>query len=147
MVLLEGSLDIAKLVRNTYGSAITALARIDTAELSSNPGLRALATNIAEEVLACAAATGCDLRASVDVASMVQQGKAGVRPSMLQDVLQGRPIEVEAQLGQIQEFAREMAVPVPTIEVLLPLLRGLDRSLRAAPAAASSIRRTGPEPA
>jgi 2-dehydropantoate 2-reductase len=48
---------------------------------------------------------------------------------MLQDVLQGRMIEVEPLLGQVQLFAREAAVPVPAIDVLLPLLRGLAASL------------------
>ena len=51
---------------------------------------------------------------------------------MLQDVLLGRSLEVESHLGQTQAFAREYGVPVPTIDLVLPLLRGLDRSIRAA---------------
>jgi 2-dehydropantoate 2-reductase len=46
----------------------------------------------------------------------------------LQDVLQGRAMEVEALLGQTQAYARERNVPVPTIDVILPLLRALDGS-------------------
>jgi 2-dehydropantoate 2-reductase len=49
---------------------------------------------------------------------------------MLQDVLARRPLEVEALLGQVQAFAREHAVPTPVIDVMVPLLRGLDRSMR-----------------
>jgi 2-dehydropantoate 2-reductase len=49
---------------------------------------------------------------------------------MLQDVLRGRGLEVEAHLGQTQAFAREAGVKVPTIDVVLPLLRGLDRTIR-----------------
>ena len=51
------------------------------------------------------------------------------RPSMMQDVLARRPIEVEAQVGQLQAFAREAGVATPVIDAILPLLRGLDRSL------------------
>jgi 2-dehydropantoate 2-reductase len=51
---------------------------------------------------------------------------------MLQDVLQKRPMEVEALLGQIQAFARELTISTPNVDVILPLLRGLDRSLRGA---------------
>jgi len=47
-------------------------------------------------------------------------------------VLQGRPVEVEAHLGQLQAFASTTGVAVPAIDMLLPLLRGLDRSLRKA---------------
>jgi 2-dehydropantoate 2-reductase len=50
---------------------------------------------------------------------------------MLQDVLLGRPLEVEAHLGQTQAFGREAGVPTPTIDVILPLLRGLDKTIRA----------------
>jgi len=50
---------------------------------------------------------------------------------MLQDVLQGRAMEVERVLGQTQAYAREHGVPVPTIDVILPLLRALDASSRA----------------
>jgi 2-dehydropantoate 2-reductase len=53
---------------------------------------------------------------------------------MLQDVLLGRSLEVDAHLGQLQAFAREYGVAVPTIDVVLPLLRGLDQSLRQAAA-------------
>jgi 2-dehydropantoate 2-reductase len=49
---------------------------------------------------------------------------------MQQDVLLGRRLEAETLLGQTQAFAREYGVDVPTIDVILPLLRGLDRGLR-----------------
>jgi len=48
---------------------------------------------------------------------------------MLQDVEAGRPMEVESLLGQVQAFARETGVATPVIDVLVPLLRGLDRAV------------------
>ena len=51
---------------------------------------------------------------------------------MLQDVTAGRAIEVEALLGQIQAFARELKLATPNIDVIVPLLRGLDKSIRGA---------------
>jgi 2-dehydropantoate 2-reductase len=51
---------------------------------------------------------------------------------MLQDVFAGRPLEVEALVGQTQAFAREASVSTPVIDGIVPLLRGLDRSLRQA---------------
>ena len=69
--------------------------------------------------------------AETDVPALARRGKPGQRPSMLQDVLQKRPMEVEALLGQIQAFAQEHRIATPTIDVILPLLRGVDRWIRA----------------
>ena len=51
------------------------------------------------------------------------------------DVLEGdrlahEPVEVEAALARVAAFARETGVATPTLDVVLPLMRGLDRSLR-----------------
>jgi 2-dehydropantoate 2-reductase len=83
-----------------------------------------------KEVLDVAAALGWDLRAELDVEAAAKRGMPGQRTSMLQDVLLGRAIEVEALLGQVQAFAREAGVAVPALDVVLPLLRGLDLSLQ-----------------
>ena len=51
---------------------------------------------------------------------------------MLQDVDAGRALEVDAIVGQVQAFGRAAGVPTPTLDVVLPLLRGLDAALRQA---------------
>jgi 2-dehydropantoate 2-reductase len=121
-----------KLAQNASGNTLTALSRTDLGALGTDPGLRALSINVLREALNVAAAQGWDFRAEVDVEKVARRGALGQRTSMLQDVLAKRPLEVEAILGQIQAFAQELQVPVPTIDVILPLLRGLDRWLRAA---------------
>jgi 2-dehydropantoate 2-reductase len=89
--------------------------------------------NVAKEAMAVATALGWDVRSEVNLERIATRNdrKPDVRSSMLQDVLLKRPLEVEAQLGQIQAFAREAGVAVPTIDFILPLARGLDRALRA----------------
>jgi 2-dehydropantoate 2-reductase len=119
-----------KLVGNASGNTLCALSRVDLGGLGADPELRALSISVMHETLAIAAALGWDLRAEMDVESAARRGKPGQRPSMLQDVLQGRPMEVEALLGQIQAFARDAGIAVPTIDVILPLLRGLNRSIQ-----------------
>ena len=64
---------------------------------------------VMRETLAVAKALGWDLTKEIDVektASRAQPGP-GPKPSMLQDVLLGRPVEVESHIGQTQAFARE----------------------------------------
>lgn len=117
-----------KLVLNASASTLCALTRADQGTVGSDPELKPLLVRLMHEVVETAAALGWDLRAQVDIEALAGIGKRGMRPSMLQDVLKGRPIEVEALLGQIHAFAHEARVPVPTMDVILPLLRGLDAS-------------------
>ena len=122
-----------KLTGNAPGNSLAALTRLGHYELASDPDIRRLTIGIMSETLAVAAKLGWDLRQEIDPQKQAGRAQAGPAspPSMLQDVWLGRSLEVEAHLGQIQAFAREVGVPVPTIDVVLPLLRGLDRSLSA----------------
>ena len=52
------------------------------------------------------------------------------RTSMLQDLDQGRPMEIDALVASVQELGRVTGVPTPTIDAVLGLIR-----LRAPPRA------------
>jgi 2-dehydropantoate 2-reductase len=118
-----------KLSGNAANNTVSALSRLTAAEFSAIPELQRLSAGVARETLDVAAALGWDLRGE-------SKGEGGGRPkfrtSMLQDVFAGRPLEVEALVGQTQAFAREASVSTPVIDGIVPLLRGLDRSLRQA---------------
>lgn len=119
-----------KLILNASGNPVAALTRLTTRERLEDPELRALSARIIDEVMAVGAALGCPLDPDVDIAEQLDPLRAkGVRPSMLQDVLAGRPMEVDAMLGQIQVFARHAGLPCPTLDLVLALVRGLDRHL------------------
>ena len=121
-----------KLTGNAAGNTISALTRLGHYEMATDPDVKQIAMRVMRESLEVAAALGWDLRKEMDVEKIASRASPGPSstPSMLQDVLLGRPLEVEAHLGQTQAFAREKGVPVPTIDVILPLVRGLDRVLR-----------------
>ena len=122
---------LQKLVNNTSGNPIAALSRADLGLQGMDPGLCALSIALMRETLAVAAALGWDLRSKLDLDALARRGKPGELPSMGHDALLGKPLEVEAIIGQLQVFAREKSVPVPSIDVIVPLLRGLDLTLRA----------------
>jgi 2-dehydropantoate 2-reductase len=121
-----------KLVRVGSQSAVAALTRLNNQQLGEDADLAELRRRYINEALAVALAQGCDLRGAFSIDEVVGPATPH-RPSMLQDVLARRPIEVEAQVGQLQAFARELGVATPVIDVILPLLRGLDRALRVNP--------------
>lgn len=119
-----------KLCTNISNNPLAALTRL--ASLTT-PGLTDLGVSLIEEVMLVAASTGYDLKGRVDPQrARLRSGPVTGKPSMLQDVEAHRPIEVEAIMGQVQAFARENNVATPVLDIVLPLLRGLDASLRGA---------------
>jgi 2-dehydropantoate 2-reductase len=120
-----------KLSNNASGNTLAALTHLDAGDIGDLPELLRIGAGLMREVLEVAAALGWDLRAEMDAQYFGKRSDGlRFRPSMLQDVLAGRPLEVEALLGQTQAFAREAGVSVPFIDSVLPLVRGLDASLR-----------------
>jgi 2-dehydropantoate 2-reductase len=117
-----------KLCLNASGNTVTAITRNDLAQVGADDGLVTVSVNIMKETMAVAAAQGWDLRAETDCEAAARRGRPGQRTSMMQDMLGGRHMECEALLGQTQAFARGLGIATPTIDVVLPLLRGLDRS-------------------
>lgn len=128
-----------KLLRNAAISPICALTRLPVDALSSIPDLASMVDDVVDEVVAIAAAHGWSIdQRHADAARMAPRlgGNVGdglvvqgMRPSMLQDVEAGRPMEVEPILGQTQAFARESLTPCPTVDALVALLRGLDHAV------------------
>jgi 2-dehydropantoate 2-reductase len=120
-----------KLVRNASNGTLSALIRGPLAAACDDPDLQQVAAALIRETLDVAAALGWDVRSEVDIADLTRHSdsRGGPRSSTLQDVLLGRPLEIDALIGQTQAFAREKGVPVPTIDVIVPLLRALDKSL------------------
>ena len=127
-----------KLLRNAPLNSLCALTRLPVDELSWDPQLEALSAALIDEISAIAGAEGIDLSGEVDIAktalglgAAIDGSKArSIRPSMLQDALNRRSMEVEAILGQVQAFARVTRTPSPVLDILVPLVRGLDRSNR-----------------
>jgi 2-dehydropantoate 2-reductase len=56
--------------------------------------------------------------------------RGGSLPSMTQDLLAGRPIEVEQVFGDLVERAERAGVPVPHLTFVRDIMRGIDRIAR-----------------
>ncbi len=127
-----------KLFVNISSNPFAALTRLTSQEGAAVPGLDDLCVKAIDEALAVTLAMGCDLRSETCAEDIVRPpgGRGGGRSSMLQDVDAGRALEVEGIVGQVQAFGRTFGVPTPTLDVVLPLLRGLDLALRNAREAA-----------
>ncbi len=121
----------AKLLLNAAYNPICAVTGLAMEWLVDEPALVALVHAICDETVAVAAALGIDVSNDLSAVRKMRSRPEGLtfaqgqKPSMLQDVLSGRPMEIEAILGQLCAFADDKRVPCPHAKTLLALLRGL----------------------
>ncbi|KAI9147345.1 hypothetical protein HJFPF1_12364 [Paramyrothecium foliicola] len=121
-----------KLLVNGAWNPICALSRCRDAQfLQSSSGALPLIRETMREISLVAAACGYSEYANQDTIDF-QVGRAsvraypGVEPSMMADMRNGRPMEVEAILGGIVAKAREQNVATPRLDTIYALLIGLN---------------------
>jgi 2-dehydropantoate 2-reductase len=117
-----------KLWGNLAFNPISALTFNTLDHLTGDPGQREVARNMMLEAQAIGEALG--VRFAIDVDKRIA-GAAEVgahRTSMLQDLERGRPMEIEALLGVIVEFAELTNLPAPTCRTVLALVRARARA-------------------
>jgi len=105
--------------------------RADTRVILEDPELRALAWNLMGEVMEAALADGVALAEELRSDLMQKTESMGAYKSSMQiDYESGRPLEVEALLGEPVRRARRAGIPVPRMEMLYALVRRLDAQNR-----------------
>src|SRR6056297_1088136 len=112
-----------KLWGNLSFNPISALTHATLDVLCTDPGTREVARNMMLEAQAIAEKLG--VKFPVDVDRRIKGGaEVGAhRTSMLQDLDAGRPMEIDALLGSVQELGHVTRVPTPTIDTVLSLVR------------------------
>jgi len=112
-----------KLWGNLCFNPISALTHATLDVITGDPGTRAVAKAMMLEGQAIAEKLGIKFR--VDVERRINgAGAVGAhKTSMLQDLERGRPMEVDPLVTVVQELGRLTAIPTPTIDVVLALVR------------------------
>jgi len=112
-----------KLWGNLCFNPVSALTLATVDAIARDPGTRALCKAMMAE--ASAIGERLDLHLRVDADRRID-GIAALGPhkmSMLQDLEQGRSLEVEPLVGVVQELGRLVDVPTPTVDLVLALIR------------------------
>lgn len=112
----------AKLCRGAVSSALATLVSAPSGFVLGKGGLRPLFRTAMLEMRSVAEAYGYPQQDEID-ALLDQWLGSTHRPSMLQDLDQGRPMEIDAQMTVPQELARLAGVETPVIDVLFSLVR------------------------
>jgi 2-dehydropantoate 2-reductase len=111
-----------KLWGNLSFNPISALTHATLDVLCTDPGTRAVARNMMLEAQEIAEKLG--VKFPIDVERRIDGGaEVGAhRTSMWQDLEMGRPMEIDALVGSVQELGRLTGTPTPTIDAVLALI-------------------------
>lgn len=112
-----------KLWGNLSFNPISVLTHATLDVLCTDQGTRAVVRTMMIEARQIAEKLGT--RFPIDVDRRIDGGAAvgAHRTSMLQDLEAGRPMEIDALLGSVQELGKITATPTPTIDAVLALVR------------------------
>ena len=120
-----------KLLWNAPFCAISCLARADVQQILQSNALKRLALDCMAEVREAAATRGIELPISLfDETIAFSAGLGCFKPSMLQDLEAGKPLEYEALNGIVVNFLQHAGKPAPVNQAFYALLQHLDKSSR-----------------
>ncbi len=111
-------------------NAIGALTGLENGQLLENNSLRKLMERAVIEALAVSEAMQIDLPDLdyVELMYSVAMRTSHNKNSMLQDVLKGKPTEIDFINGRIVEFGKKLGIEVEVNELLTALIKGLESS-------------------
>jgi len=117
-----------KLWGNLAFNPLSALTTQTLDVITGEPELRAICRTMMVEAQAIGERLG--VRFGIDVDRRIAGGaEVGAhRTSMLQDLEKGRPMEIDALLGVVVEFAEMLDLPAPTCRTVLGLVRARARA-------------------
>lgn len=118
-----------KLWGNATINPLSALTRATADRLLADRALRGFMSEAMAELAAVGAAIDCPIKESGEDRMAVTARLGAFKPSMLQDVEAGRPIELEALLGAPREIAQRKGIATPRLDEIYALTRLMAESL------------------
>ena len=112
----------AKLAGNVGFSPVSALTLATLDKIGSAPDVLQVCRQLMTETIAVAKALGVSIATDLDRALDPKLPRPAHKTSMLQDLLLGRPMEIDALLGSVQDFGRLGGVPTPELDAMVALL-------------------------
>lgn len=112
-----------KLWGNLSFNPISALTHATLDVIATHPDSQPVARAMMLEAQAIAEALGVRFGIGVDKRIAGAAAVGAHKTSMLQDLERGRPMEIDALIGSVQEMGRLVEVPTPTIDTVLGLVK------------------------
>jgi 2-dehydropantoate 2-reductase len=114
-------------------SGVGALTRQPIGVFRSIPETRAMLLRALEEVARVGQARGIALTDAAPqniLVNVIDKAAEGVIASMQKDIMEGRPSELEAQIGAVTRLGRALGVPTPTHDFIYASLLPQERKAR-----------------
>lgn len=129
----------SKLIINCAFNALSACTRQPYGRIAAEPGAEQVLHDVVDECLAVARASGVEVPATIwEAVRAIPQTMAGQMSSTAQDILRGRPTEIDFLNGEIVRRGRDLGVPVPVNNALHVIVKLIEAG--AAPAVTPSPR-------
>ncbi len=113
-----------KLILNCAYNALSAMGRIPYGELVQRPGVPAVMRDVVAECLAVARAEGVDVPGDVDAAvRRIAETMPGQCSSTAQDLMRGKPSEIDFLNGHVVRRGEALGVPVSANRALWTVVR------------------------
>jgi 2-dehydropantoate 2-reductase len=119
-----------KLLGNVAFNPISALTRATLVEMVRHPDVSRLIREVMAEAEAVAAKLGIELPISIEQRMAGAEKVGEHKPSMLQDLEAGRPLELEAVVGAVVELADRLGVAAPATRAVYASTKLLDAKRR-----------------
>ncbi len=132
-----------KLWGNLTMNPLAALTGATASAILDDPQVRAFCSAAMLEAAAVGDRIGCAIEQSPADRHAVTRKLGDFKPSMLQDVEAGRPIELDQIVGAVREIAQRCGIATPAIDAIFGLTRLFAQGRGLYPAAPAS---TGQEP-
>lgn len=107
-----------KLLGNVSFNPISALVRATMRQMATHGGTRQVIETMMRETLAVAEGLGCEVGVSVERRLAGAERVGDHRPSTLQDLERGKPLELDVLLPAVIELAEITGVEVPTLRTV-----------------------------
>jgi len=121
-----------KLLWNAPFCAISCLVRANVKQIVESEPLTALARDCMAEVQKAASTRGIELRREqFDEIITFSRTLGAFKPSMLQDLEAGKPLEYQALNGIVVQTLRQAEAPAPINQLFYAMLKSLDQGIRA----------------
>jgi 2-dehydropantoate 2-reductase len=118
-----------KLIGNLAFNPISALTHATLEDLTRYPLTRELSVRMMTEAEAVATKLGITMRFSIEKRIAGAEKVGAHKTSMLQDVEQGKPLEIEALVGAVIELGRLTGTPTPHIDAVYACVRLLAQTI------------------
>jgi 2-dehydropantoate 2-reductase len=117
-----------KLLGNAVFNPMSALTRASLQDIAESAVAAPVVRGAMEEVVEVARHLGIEIPVSIDRRIRGAARVGGHRTSMLQDLVAGRPLEIDALTGSVVELGDRLSVPVPHLRTLYANVKLLERA-------------------